>query len=820
MFFISCNIFDVSGESYYVGTTGEDSNSCSQSDPCKTLDAQPLYVDSTTEYTVYIIDSTTLSKKYGLAAILSTQHTFTNNPENIATQSVIQINIGGQFRILDKTRFERINFTMQDEVSNAEGGVIFANLDEQFMTLEIISCNFIGCNATSNGGALYLQISSQTESTLRNLSFNKCESQSFGGAIYTTLESGGKLIIAESCIFIDCLTRSNSSINEGGGGIFASISGENSQLTIEDSITFENCSGRYGGGIYLNISSLSKFSMTGSQLFKDCSSISRGGGCYINTLQSNYNIQLLGRMKFEGCTSNSYTGGGFITSQYAGQITINEMSFSNCSSYSQGGGLHCNIRAGTQMTITGKILFDKCHKSGTGGGQYLSISGAETKISFSDGIEYNQCNASSGGGLYAAILNNAIVQINNVSFRKCSSSGDGGGLCATIQSGGQLILNKSCEFYQCEANENGGGIYIYIYIKEQCSFIIRDALIHDCKALNNTDQYFLYSYSGFGGGLFIESTGDYVPSTNLIDLHGMKIYNNTADKYGQSLYVAMPQVAEWCQYGILGEYVKGNYSDTYSDQKDLVGIPMDFSAFIFATSEEIIELQKPLELWWRILGILKSAQVTVNVSNPNGKLIFHIEGQRMIPKYLNVKIFELRDKTQEEMYQKIHNYENEIIYPPEDGSSSAISIEGEIPNDQIATFGMNDGSWLNYKQKIYAVLISNDRKIFTGKDGQTIEDNENAVVQLEAIIEEEQKEGKELPIGIIVGIAVGALAIVAVIIIIIIVAVFISKKKKTKKQMSSYGPEMRARDLPMENKFPQNSHSLDAINKAMEDNNW
>ncbi|KAA6333629.1 MAG: hypothetical protein EZS28_053148, partial [Streblomastix strix] len=45
-------------------------------------------------------------------------------------------------------------------------------------------------------------------------------------------------------------------------------------------------------------------------------------------------------------------------------------------------------------------------------------------------------------------------------------------------------------------------------------------------------------------------------------------------------------------------------------------------------------------------------------------------------------------------------------------------------------------------------------------------------------------------------------------------------QKKAKKPASSYGPEMRARDLPMENKFPQNSHSLDAVNKAMEDNNW
>ncbi|KAA6315286.1 MAG: hypothetical protein EZS28_055443, partial [Streblomastix strix] len=158
-----------------------------------------------------------------------------------------------------------------------------------------------------------------------------------------------------------------------------------------------------------------------------------------------------------------------------------------------------------------------------------------------------------------------------------------------------------------------------------------------------------------------------------------------------------------------------------------------------------------------VLGILNSAQVIVNVSNPDGKLIFHIGGQRMVQGYLNVKIFELRDKTQEEIDQEqkemnykynknnlislkrksqqsqippkhqtinqqqisistnlqiemnLHNIDNEIIYPPEDGSSIPIQIEGEIPNDQTASFGMNEYKWLNYKRKIYAVLISNDR---------------------------------------------------------------------------------------------------------------
>ncbi|KAA6379841.1 MAG: putative NEK protein kinase [Streblomastix strix] len=245
----------------------------------------------------------------------------------------------------------------------------------------------------------------------------------------------------------------------------------------------------------------------------------------------------------------------------------------------------------------------------------------------------------------------------------------------------------------------------------------------------------------------------------------------------------MRQVVEFCQYGTQGEYVKGNYSDTYSDESDLIGIPMNLNIFNSSSPQTIEQQQQPLELLWNDLGILKSASVIVNVSNPNGKLIFNLEGQRMIPGQLSVKIEKNR-----------RNYENEIIYPPEDGPSIPIQIDGEIESEQKATFEMNDYKWLNYKQKIYGVLISNDRNIFTGKDGLTIEDDENAAVPLEVIIkeedvddepeeeeeeqEEQEKKGKGLTVGIIVGIVVGALVIVAVIIIIIIVAIVISKKIK------------------------------------------
>ncbi|KAA6395772.1 MAG: hypothetical protein EZS28_008704 [Streblomastix strix] len=128
---------------------------------------------------------------------------------------------------------------------------------------------------------------------------------------------------------------------------------------------------------------------------------------------------------------------------------------------------------------------------------------------------------------------------------------------------------------------------------------------------------------------------------------------------------------------------------------------------------------------------------------------------------------------------------------------------------------MNDGSWLNYKEKVYEILISNDRNIFTGKEGLSIEEDTNAAVQLEVIIdddvekEEEEKDDKQKEKDLL-----------SVLLQALLLELWPFLKQKSKKPTSSYGPEMRARDLPMENKFPQNSHSFDEFNQVMQSNNW
>lgn len=59
----------------------------------------------------------------------------------------------------------------------------------------------------------------------------------------------------------------------------------------------------------------------------------------------------------------------------------------------------------------------------------------------------------------------------------------------------------------------------------------------------------------------------------------MKILDNEADNAGQSMYVVMNKVKEWCRQGIKGEYAKGNYSEEDSDERDLEGFPQNINQF-------------------------------------------------------------------------------------------------------------------------------------------------------------------------------------------------------------------------------------------------
>ncbi|KAA6384743.1 MAG: hypothetical protein EZS28_019729 [Streblomastix strix] len=307
------------------------------------------------------------------------------------------------------------------------------------------------------------------------------------------------------------------------------------------------------------------------------------------------------RIQSKNCGNSAVQGGALnIWLSNEGKCYIANSSFINCSAKYDGGAIYTQISSGAELTIDGLCSFTDCYTQQYGGGLYAKIDGLNSKLILEDGMKFERCRSQQGGGAYIYFNNNGSFDINKVQYidcegingggiyinsntsktlnlngtllERCKSSYQGGGLYVNIYYGGQLIID-SCQFYQCESG-NGGGIYVQIYFPGQCSFIIKNTTIHECKALNSTNSSLSYTESGYGGGIFLTGSGYYNTSTGLINLKGMKIYNNSADKYGQSLYVAITQVIQWCKYGILGDRVKGNYSDGISNKNELEGIPM------------------------------------------------------------------------------------------------------------------------------------------------------------------------------------------------------------------------------------------------------
>ncbi|KAA6355395.1 MAG: hypothetical protein EZS28_049078 [Streblomastix strix] len=266
----------------------------------------------------------------------------------------------------------------------------------------------------------------------------------------------------------------------------------------------------------------------------------------------------------------------------------------------------------------------------------------------------------------------------------------------------------------------------------------------------------------------------------------MKIYQNTAEIAGQSLYVVMNKLQEWCRTGTQGQYVKGNYSDTLSNSNEIEGIAKDQSSFNTLYPQEIQAQQNHLQYFWTSqIASLISVGVILNVSNTDAPLQFSIKGRGMIQDKLCVKLIEIGSKTSVNLILAIKQVNAiEVIYPPEN-STDQIHIEGNPQSEQTASFGMKDYSWYDNKKK-YNILLSNDRKIFTGVEGK---EDSGISLNVQELVEEEKYDeiegadspkGSSFPIWAIILIVVVGILLVGTASIIIFY--FICKYKNQKDQ--------------------------------------
>ncbi|KAA6393163.1 MAG: hypothetical protein EZS28_011309 [Streblomastix strix] len=287
------------------------------------------------------------------------------------------------------------------------------------------------------------------------------------------------------------------------------------------------------------------------------------------------------------------------------QLTIAETQFIRCRSPegSSYGGALCLILNQLAIGILSNLKFDHCQAS-RGGGIYVQLqSGAQLTLGTTDSNQFlfTDCSAYNygyGGGIYVDSQSNSQLTLSgNCLFTNCSAAegGEGGGIYADIYKG-NIIINSQCKFYKCFCKGNGGGIYLDY--TPDCKFTINDAIFQECEA-----QYLYYNRpQGYGGGIFIGGHSLFPYKDGTIDLSGMKIDGNKADKFGQTLFVVIGGLELWCKEGTAGKFVKGNYNDATSNENVLMGIAQSMETFNQYNDSQIQGETKYLESYWNSGG--------------------------------------------------------------------------------------------------------------------------------------------------------------------------------------------------------------------------
>ncbi|KAA6394759.1 MAG: hypothetical protein EZS28_009714 [Streblomastix strix] len=473
-------------------------------------------------------------------------------------------NYGSQIQINGQIQFDNCS-------SNRSGGGIFFDVKDQ-VKVDINYISFKDCSA-EYGGGLCVTISDEGLFSIRGISsFLNCYAE-IGGGIYSNIFSGGQLSIKDQCIFAECKTTSRSGggiqsnnydsilkidgttfnrcdcTQPGNGGGISLILGISSIISITNS-SFINCktisnpsNQSYGWGGALFIESFitaenlnqTNFFLT-NLVFIGCSAVNSIGNnihiqsintsatgeaiekfnlltvngtinlYYNNSYQQDYmgidqslvgdgtiinnNIPLFSNSQFIRCISRLGSGGAiYLNINNEGQVTISNSSFNQCEA-STGGGIFAFIESGGKLTIDGLSKFTECYAY-IGGGIYAVVSGLNSLLTLEDGLKFERCNSdlASGGGAYIYIQDHGTCINNKIQFNYCNAY-RGGGVYVYGYKQIQQIFNGT-QFINCEARFEGGGMMAEIQSENSILELI-GVLFENCTSLDTGGGMFSY----------------------------------------------------------------------------------------------------------------------------------------------------------------------------------------------------------------------------------------------------------------------------------------------------------------------------------------
>ena len=369
---------------------------------------------------------------------------------------------------LDFCTFTNCSSTMKD------GGAINVYIYEEDYNftsipskIKLSGCDFIGCTANRNGGAVRsLAVDTEFENChFTNTTAKNDNSGNGGGAIYVSNQ------LAKTTTIKDC-TFTGTTTNNGMGGAVYTLSKE---LTVSGT-TMTNCQANgsgngNGGAIYHNPNN--KNNQTGSfTSLTDCNIIGcsaklSGGGVYTNALNADQSKKLLDGCTIQNCTAQAgpkssdgrFLGGGgvYVANSNMGYAIVENSKILDCSApNAYGGGIYSralHLVLGDDENESETVTISGCVSGKEGGGVYHSR--ANSTVSLAD-CTINGCTtAENGGGFYT---NNVSTFTVTDSFVKnnTATTGNGGGIMNDTST--MLNLTNS-DVSGNKAGGKGGGIY-------------------------------------------------------------------------------------------------------------------------------------------------------------------------------------------------------------------------------------------------------------------------------------------------------------------------------------------------------------------------
>ncbi|KAA6353901.1 MAG: hypothetical protein EZS28_050572 [Streblomastix strix] len=220
-----------------------------------------------------------------------------------------------------------------------QGGGITSLIQSKCSLIINETCQFEECsssNADSGGGALFISNQQGGSLLIDDCKFNQCTSQ-LGGAIYGNIYNGSSVIIDNACEFYKCVS------GRAAGAIEMHI--EKAEMIIKGACVFNQCecqNNYRGGALEIMLFEFGQVTIDEQCIFYQCKSISGGGGAVYAEIQDGASLIVKGGCKFIQCNcQNSWDGGGAILTYMNGnaQLTINECTFEECQSETNGGAI-------------------------------------------------------------------------------------------------------------------------------------------------------------------------------------------------------------------------------------------------------------------------------------------------------------------------------------------------------------------------------------------------------------------------------------------------------------------------------------------------